>query len=307
LSLVGDFIDVASSLECREGTRRAVREIAARRFPESLGLGRTELLQGDVHVLWVDWFLESVADPALGSADYATCYAHALTVLGEVLSTTPAAEREQAAKAVADALRKYTLARNERPRVALDTRQREWLLLEAGSPTRCWVCGMRFDGRTIDAFRAGTGAPTAQLPDYVDYFAPRGMRPRELRIEVDHVVPFSRGGADEPGNMRLACGWCNVAKANRLSLYEAGTRPSAIRHPRVGAVSVPLPYWVVRVLQSTEGRCETAGCTASADTHEMRVAVRFSGAPTPPNLSVVCAEHDPLAGERLVPRGVFSA
>lgn len=306
MSLVGEFIDAASSLECREGTRKAVRAIAARQFPEALGLGRTELLRGDMHVLWVDWFLESVTDPELASASYASCFKQALTVLADVLPPTTETDQKQAARAVAEAVRSYMLMRHHRSRVRLSAQQREVLLLEAGSPARCWVCGMRFLDAVVNAFRERKAMPSVQLPTFVDYLAPRGVTPRDLRIEVDHVVPFSRGGADETWNMRLACGWCNGAKSKYLSLYEAGTKPSIIHHPRMGPVSVPLPYWVVRVLQSTEGRCEVGSCSSSARTDEMLVAVRFPGAPTPPNLSVVCKEHDPLELERLVPRTVFT-
>jgi hypothetical protein len=305
LSRVGDFIDAASSPAGREGTRKAVHEIAARQFPESLGLGRLELLRGDVHMLWVDWFLESVSDPQLSSASYASCYKQALTVLDVVLPTTVAEDRHNAAKAVAEAIRGARLAHQPQRRRTLDRSQRDLLLLEAGSPARCWVCGVRFTEATVEAFANGT-ARNSTLPSFVDYLSPRGMKRRDLAIEVDHVVPISRAGADETRNMRLACGWCNAAKSDRVSLYEAGTKPKTIHHPRMGPVSVPLPYWVVRVLQSSDGRCEANGCQACSRTEEMLVAVRFPGAPTPPNLSVFCREHDPLEIERLVPRKVFA-
>ena len=145
---IGDFIDAASSLECRLGTRKAVRAIAARQFPEPLGLGQLELLRGDVHVLWVDWFLESVTDPELAPpASYASCFKQALTVLNTVLPPTAATDRDHAARAVAEAIRGYMLARlQSKPLLmTLNDEQRELLLIEAGSPERCWVCGMAFE------------------------------------------------------------------------------------------------------------------------------------------------------------------
>jgi hypothetical protein len=35
------------------------------------------------------------------------------------------------------------------------------------------------------------------------------------RLEVDHVLPRSRGGSNELGNLRLACAPCNAAKGVR--------------------------------------------------------------------------------------------
>lgn len=36
------------------------------------------------------------------------------------------------------------------------------------------------------------------------------------RIEIDHIVPLSRGGKHEPGNLAPACKRCNTSKNNRL-------------------------------------------------------------------------------------------
>lgn len=33
--------------------------------------------------------------------------------------------------------------------------------------------------------------------------------------EVDHIVPWSQGGGDEPGNLVACCRRCNLAKSNR--------------------------------------------------------------------------------------------
>jgi 5-methylcytosine-specific restriction endonuclease McrA len=35
-------------------------------------------------------------------------------------------------------------------------------------------------------------------------------------IEIDHVVPLSRGGKHEPDNFVAACCWCNRSKHNKL-------------------------------------------------------------------------------------------
>lgn len=38
---------------------------------------------------------------------------------------------------------------------------------------------------------------------------------REQTPHIDHVIPFSRGGSDEPSNLAASCGTCNRRKGNR--------------------------------------------------------------------------------------------
>lgn len=35
-------------------------------------------------------------------------------------------------------------------------------------------------------------------------------------LEFDHIIPFSRGGSNEEGNIQLLCRGCNAAKSNRI-------------------------------------------------------------------------------------------
>lgn len=41
------------------------------------------------------------------------------------------------------------------------------------------------------------------------------MHPDPMRASVDHVIPRSRGGSDEPDNFQLAHLWCNQVKSDR--------------------------------------------------------------------------------------------
>lgn len=54
-------------------------------------------------------------------------------------------------------------------------------LLQKGQGNRCWYCG-------------------ADLTD---------------GYHIDHFVPLSKGGTNEPGNLRLACPNCNLKKSNK--------------------------------------------------------------------------------------------
>jgi len=43
-----------------------------------------------------------------------------------------------------------------------------------------------------------------------------GRRPPEVVLHIDHLVPVSRGGTNEPGNLITACSLCNLGKADKV-------------------------------------------------------------------------------------------
>ncbi len=43
-------------------------------------------------------------------------------------------------------------------------------------------------------------------------------------FEVEHVMPTSRGGADDEANLCLACRVCNLRKSDRLVAFDANTQ-----------------------------------------------------------------------------------
>jgi hypothetical protein len=128
----------------------------------------------------------------------------------------------------------------------------------------------------------------------------RGQQAKDLRVEVDHLVPFSHGGQGGK-NLRLACGWCNRYKSDNLSLYDQAFAPRRVRDAKGRVQTIPRPFWVVRLL-SVRGRCEwPKGCGRTTASAELFVAPKLpGGAMNPPNLMLVCEEHDTLKNERLV-------
>ena len=46
-----------------------------------------------------------------------------------------------------------------------------------------------------------------------------GDRLRKRLLEVDHIIPRSKGGADTDDNLQLLCGWCNRTKGPRSNEY----------------------------------------------------------------------------------------
>lgn len=69
--------------------------------------------------------------------------------------------------------------------------------------------------------------------------------------EVDHIIPWSRGGSDEPDNLAPACRDCNAAKFNMTpEEWRAEREASGLRWPpenpmqwafRMGQLSVRDP------------------------------------------------------------------
>lgn len=43
-------------------------------------------------------------------------------------------------------------------------------------------------------------------------------------FHLDHVIPLSRGGTDDPANLLAACGACNLRKGTRYVAFNVSTR-----------------------------------------------------------------------------------
>ena len=104
----------------------------------------------------------------------------------------------------------------------------------------------------------------------------------------------------------MACGWCNRHKGAFSSVYDQALSPSNLKNPSRRQISVPRPFWVVRLL-ATRRRCEfQGGCDCTSDETELTVMLRNrSGAANPTNLIVICREHDEMKEARYVSRKVF--
>lgn len=52
-------------------------------------------------------------------------------------------------------------------------------------------------------------------------------------FHIEHIVPSSHGGTDDPENLALGCNACNLAKGSRIDAPDpAGTGRISIFHPR---------------------------------------------------------------------------
>ncbi|WP_425465621.1 HNH endonuclease [Nonomuraea turkmeniaca] len=183
--------------------------------------------------------------------------------------------------------------------MTLDTRRTLWF---RELDPRCYLCGYKFTAGARDRFLRRSRSPLTP-PPLVDFTRPR-TKERHLLIEIDHMQAVAEGGTNELDNLSLACGWCNIVKGRRGSIFDVDSRPiGMLDHPTLGWLSVPQPMWVLRIV-SMRGRCEhPSGCSANLANSELLVAPYSSrGALNPANTLVFCGEHDPWKDERLISR-----
>ncbi|AIG73612.1 Hypothetical protein AJAP_03430 [Amycolatopsis japonica] len=307
---ISEFYRVLEETFSKRWTEQNLREIAQLVAPAGL-LGKNEWILRADHSLTVSrWFLEGLVDlnKYIHSADNIGHLMQEMSLsLRELAPAVPADELQVAARQLAAYGWREVKARREAERTYIDKDLRQAVWFRDDPLQRCYLCGYRFSPDARDAFlRRKSGRLTpARL---VDFTRPRGINHRHLRVELDHVIPVFEGGATDEDNLRLACGWCNLVKSSLWSLYDAKSwSAGVINHPSLGRITVPQPFWVMRIV-ATRARCEAPdGCPARLETDELFVApLSKKGALTPTNLMVVCRKHDPWAGHRLVSPSLLS-
>lgn len=306
-----EFIHLALSDVSRGWVASDVEALATIGIPDSFLGRRRGMLKGDINEQWARWFVESIADPRRIQANkikYAYLFEEILKTINKRFSSHEKTQPEKHVLAQTVARIVHKIAEqmsDERQRRRLTFDERRLLLDISGSPPRCWVCGAEFVERAIDDFLFERKS-NLELPPFVDLLKPRGLLDRDLRIEVDHVVPFSRGGREEE-NLELACGWCNRYKSAFLSTYDVEGRPRMAGPNALGIHSLPQPFWVIRLL-ALGRRCEHPdGCDRTVENAELTVVKSIEGgACNPPNLRITCYEHehDPLRLDRFQPPSV---
>jgi 5-methylcytosine-specific restriction endonuclease McrA len=281
--------------------------IANQRVPDFIMSGRGSLLRADIHILWTQWFIESICDPEI-FANSTQGYAHIFGAVQKrapiIFSGVPEQERKTLTKYISRLIDKEVQRRSQRNRIFISLDDKKLLWDIYGPEPRCWICGYQFTRWAENKFLAYGDYIEPPQPQFVDYMTFHGLSQRDVSVEVDHAIPFSKGGREED-NLRLACGWCNSHKSDRISLYDVAIKPRTVEHPKLGKRSIPHPFWIVRLL-SVRRRCEYEdGCDKTVDNAQLTVVHKHpDGAMNPTNLRVICSEHDPIGSIRLVSRKV---
>jgi hypothetical protein len=300
LNHIAEFL--AGSLGSRKShwSSEGISAIAGRIVPDGLLGLRSGILRADINLVWARWFAESLCGPSCSNkadAGYAFLFDAIRTQIDQRFGAYSNEERNGLSKIMARFVLEE-VGQTQLKRKTISKNDRITMLDFAGETPRCWICGFAFEQPAIDTF-LGAARPTL-LRTYVDFAKPR-LVSRDYLIEVDHKDPFAEGGGGDD-NLALACGWCNKIKGARRSLYDVRTNPLLFDHPRLGATSVPHPFWIVRLI-AIRGQCEEQSCQRKVSNHELTVQPRLEeGAMNPMNIMVTCPVHDRYGEERLVER-----
>jgi len=306
LENINEFIETITSITCdKNWDIVSLNSICAQKLPDGIFHDNQTLLQADATTLWSRWFIESFCSPTRYVEDPLKKEAHifqdALARIDTLFSHSPRRYRESLAQLIAKRIyQEVMLERNAGRTFATKEQKRD--LIASSSEARCWICGYRFSEAAVDNFLGKRASNPITLPKLVDIFSPRGIHKTDIRIDVEHIVPVSRGGQSDE-NLALSCGWCNRYKSSRTSIYDVTSKPYRVRF-KLGAdtcYELPNPFWTVRIL-ATRRECQHHdGCTKNASNSQLFVAPANNlGSPNPTNLQVVCPDHDPLTFERFV-------
>ncbi|MBM5663839.1 HNH endonuclease [Burkholderia pseudomallei] len=281
-------------------TGLAADDLADAPFPDQMFHAGAEVPKADINVLWARWFVRSLFVASSSTARVVDIVREIARYIDERHAGLSQSKKDSLRQQLFELVSDEMTRERQEGRKAVSGRDREVLLDLAGTPCRCALCGYRFSQEAIDRFV--DQVPVAiPLPRYVDFIRPSGLYEQDLRIEVDHKYPVSKGGG-HLNNLQLLCGWCNGAKRDYTNIYECGVAPLPFMHPRRGLIEVPQPFWIVRKMVAVRA-CEHPGpeaCTENNTSCELRIAPIFGGAMTPPNLAVFCEKHDPLRSDRLI-------
>jgi hypothetical protein len=300
------FIDTTSARLETIWQIRNLSTIAGLRVPDVITGKQDSIIRADINLLWTQWFLESICDPDKFVELY-PCYRYIVHVVKNeipvIFTNVQKSKQDELIKQISRLINNEVKQRQFKKRANFDIGIKQYLWDVYGPELRCWICGYKFSDWAIDKFLEYQTSSKLLIPQFIDYVKPHGLSKRDFQVEIDHVFPFSKGGKDSAENLRLACGWCNSQKSEKMSIYDVAAKPPTVLHPTLGKVSVPHPFWVVRLL-SLRRNCEHEdGCNKSVENCELTVTSRhFEGAMNPLNLRVTCLEHDSLGSKRFVSR-----
>lgn len=99
------------------------------------------------------------------------------------------------------------------------SRGESWIVLRTEDLKRVWLTEQA--GALAHAERRGGRTPSRTLSYALRFHVLRrddftctycGSRPPEVRLHIDHIVPWSKGGENTVENLRTACDRCNLGK-----------------------------------------------------------------------------------------------
>lgn len=312
-----EFYSIAYTFDSSVWDLKENQRLAALGVDQRIHRHKQHYLEADIRRLWINWFIEGVIDPHIFLEKNSNPLL--IDIIREVelhLSTTFNNPVNILWKETKDSISRAILKRilqlrdESTHRKSFTKLDKEILLAQASPQPRCWICGDKFTAEAINLFN-GYSNTKINNPIYIDIFRPKGLKPKHLEIQIDHVYPISRGGYHDITNFRLCCGWCNLYKRDYTSLYEAPGNPIRLIKGKITGSTpyrtIPQYFWTVRALGLTQ-RCEHENCTATAKNTHLRInLIEPAGAATPSNLKVTCKDHDDTMGRYHLMQDVLAA
>lgn len=305
------FLEIALSAS-RTWDSATVNELSSLNVSDRIfGERRKSVLKADVGILWANWFIDSMLDPARYTKDekcYVDVYNDARRIIVSRLDHLTKDEAADLSKLIAGEIwEQVKILRSKNDRAPFSKDQRYELLADAGPEPRCWLCGYKFSDSAISAFEEAIPFRGSEQ-SFIDVFKPNGLNSADSGIQIDHVESWSRGGRDDPSNLRLSCAWCNRNKSNHRSIYDVSGTPHRAGPNDRGVFSLPQKFWTVRLIASVR-KCEhKEGCDCTIENSELTIEpINPLGIASPTNLRVVCADHHFLRDKRLLPRTMVAA
>jgi hypothetical protein len=307
---IGAIKQIQNSVLNPEGTWdwTVQQDISDIKPPDMFMGARRNMMHGEIIREWSKWIIEQFIDEKYISKNigFTFIFKDVYTTLSSLVGMQVTdCEKKEIAKTISQIVIQrieQIIALKER-RLGISMRTKQDLLSIYGPKPRCWLTGHQFSDEAIHNYTARKSEYRAiKLPTFIDRFKPMGLCARDLSIEIDHLYPYSLGGADEIDNFRLICGWANKVKSNHISAYSVGTRANISDNlfPR------KYYYWVVRLI-GMRRKCEIQGCSNNIDNSELTVRSSLGNSKiiTPISMQVVCQQHASSLVGRYVNRSAF--
>lgn len=296
-----------------------LRHIAQQQLPAEVAGAHRWLLEGDMRLTWLRWFIEDYVDiggvrkSIKADSVERVGFADIFSIVFERLLEEDRTSSRPDIKDTAMIISRLALLLLDRsgPLASRTIPENIKYRLATQSPDgpRCALCGFKFQEESVDWFMGLLRTKPEYAVRLVDVVRPRGLSSSDFEIQVDHIVPVSRGGETRLSNLQLACGWCNSSKNDYTYMYDASFfSHDSVEVKDLGLFRRPRRFWVVR-MTSLIGKCEDrSGCHATLADSELFLAPRRSAQVlNPVSAKVFCRRHDPWYKARLIDRAVIAA